>query len=115
MFELWRLTFLYIIYMFWHLILLLSTLETCAVFFIKKHSQKNNFSSLLCAILFYATYAYFLSIILKNKKISVTLGTAGMTSLIAGTLLGYFLHGEMLSKTQCCGILLAITSIYLLI
>lgn len=92
----------------------------CAIFsalpivMVKKYLQTYNQEWLLIAIIIYILVVYQYCYILGDKQMSSVYTYIKILSIILVIIFGYILYNEDISNKKCCGIILGVSSLYML-
>ena len=101
--------------MFWLIVTAVVVSEALAINYLKKYTLNNSKTNLFISMIFYFLYALTLGELFKTKKISTAAAITGMLALVSITLMGFLLYNEKLNKKEMLGVVLALTSICLLL
>ena len=82
--------------------------------FIKKYTESKNLLWILLSFISYTFLIYAYSIILKNKNITIVYPILKVLSVLIVVLAGFFVFSNNLDTKSIIGILLGISSIYIL-
>jgi len=103
-----------LIIFFW--LLLIVTAENFALYFIRKEYAESNYVYLKYGCIIYGlVIPYLLLKTLKYDDIGMVNFMWNVFSTISGFLIGYYLFGEKITKTQIIGVIISFVGLYFII